>query len=231
MARVTERPRILVVDDEENIRFLLLSAFAHFGFDAHTCASGNEALQLVETLRPDLMVLDIMMPDVDGFAVLRRLRAARDHTPVLFLTARDATEDAVHGLTLGADDYVKKPFSLEEVVARVRTILRRAGGDSSSGILRFEDLDMDDDAHIVRRAGRSIDLSPTEYKLLRYLLLNAGRVLSRAQILDHVWDYDWNGEATVVETYISYLRKKLDPWGPPLIKTVRGIGYVLRSDN
>jgi two-component system OmpR family response regulator len=149
---------------------------------------------------------------------------------VLFLTARDATEDLVHGLTLGADDYVKKPFSLEEVVARVRTILRRAGADAGSGVLRYEDLELDDDAHLVRRSGTIVELSPTEYKLLRYLMLNAGRVLSRSQILDHVWEYDWDGEATVVETYISYLRKKLDPLGPPLIKTVRGIGYAMRTD-
>jgi two-component system OmpR family response regulator len=226
----SEQQRILVVDDEENIRFLLVSALSHFGFDVHAAGSGQEALQLIETVRPDLVVLDVMMPDVDGFAVLRRMRAARDMTPVLFLTARDGTEDLVHGLTLGADDYVKKPFSLEEVVARVRTILRRAGADGPSGVLRFEDLELDDDAHLVRRAGTVVDLSPTEYKLLRYLMLNAGRVLSRTQILDHVWEYDWDGEATVVETYISYLRKKLDPLGPPLIRTVRGIGYAMRTD-
>jgi two-component system OmpR family response regulator len=226
----SDQQRILVVDDEENIRFLLVSALSHFGFDVHAAASGQEAMQMVESVRPDLVVLDVMMPDVDGFAVLRRLRAARDMTPVLFLTARDGTDDLVHGLTLGADDYVKKPFSLEEVVARVRTILRRAGADTGSGVLRFEDLELDDDAHLVRRAGTIVDLSPTEYKLLRYLMLNAGRVLSRSQILDHVWEYDWDGEATVVETYISYLRKKLDPLGPPLIKTVRGIGYAMRLD-
>jgi len=225
-----QQQRIVVVDDEENIRFLLVSALTHFGFEVHAAASGQEAMQVIEKVRPDLIVLDVMMPDVDGFAVLRRLRAARDMTPVLFLTARDSTEDLVHGLTLGADDYVKKPFSLEEVVARVRTILRRAGSDPGSGVLRYEDLELDDDAHLVRRAGVIVDLSPTEYKLLRYLMLNAGRVLSRAQILDHVWEYDWDGEATVVETYISYLRKKLDPLGPPLIKTVRGIGYAMRAD-
>jgi two-component system OmpR family response regulator len=207
-----------------------VSALSHFGFDVHAAATGQDAMTMIESVRPDLVVLDVMMPDVDGFAVLRRMRAARDMTPVLFLTARDGTEDLVHGLTLGADDYVKKPFSLEEVVARVRTILRRAGADLGSGVLRFEDLEMDDDAHLVRRAGTVIDLSPTEYKLLRYLILNAGRVLSRSQILDHVWEYDWDGEATVVETYISYLRKKLDPLGPPLIKTVRGIGYAMRSE-
>jgi two-component system OmpR family response regulator len=230
MARPLDQPRILVVDDEENIRFLLVSALTHFGFDVQACSTGQEALQLTDAYRPDLVVLDVMMPDVDGFSVLRRMRAVRNHTPVLFLTARDASEDAVHGLTLGADDYVKKPFSLEEVVARVRTILRRVGGDSANGLLRFEDLEMDDDAHVVRRGGQIANLSPTEYKLLRYLLINAGRVLSRSQILDHVWEYDWAGEASVVETYVSYLRKKLDPLGPPLIKTVRGIGYVLRAD-
>jgi two-component system OmpR family response regulator len=225
-----DQQRILVVDDEENIRFLLVSALSHFGFDVHAAASGQEAMQMVEAVRPDLVVLDVMMPDVDGFAVLRRLRAARDMTPVLFLTAREGTDDLVHGLTLGADDYVKKPFSLEEVVARVRTILRRGGAGAGSGVVRFEDLELDDDAHLVRRAGTIVELSPTEYKLLRYLMLNAGRVLSRSQILDHVWEYDWDGEATVVETYISYLRKKLDPLGPSLIKTVRGIGYAMRTD-
>jgi two-component system OmpR family response regulator len=228
---MADQQRILVVDDEENIRFLLVSALSHFGFAVHAAASGQEAMTMVESVRPDLVVLDVMLPDVDGVAVLRRLRAARDMTPVLFLTARDATEDLVHGLTLGADDYVKKPFSLEEVVARVRTILRRAGADNGSGVLRYEDLELDDDAHLVRRAGVIVDLSPTEYKLLRYLMLNAGRVLSRAQILDHVWEYDWDGEATVVETYISYLRKKLDPLGMPLIKTVRGVGYAMRADH
>jgi two-component system, OmpR family, response regulator len=225
-----DRPRVLVVDDEDNIRFLLDSALTHFGFDVVSCAGGTEALESVAVFRPDLIVLDVMMPDVDGFVVLKRLRAMRDRTPVLFLTARDAPEDAVRGLTLGADDYVKKPFSLEEVVARIRALLRRVSGDKASGLMRFRDLEIDDDAHQVRRGGVVIDLSPTEYKLLHYFVANAGRVLSKPQILDHVWNYDWGGEATVVETYVSYLRKKLDPHGPSLLHTVRGIGYVLRSE-
>ena len=221
---------ILVVDDEENITYLLGSALRHFGYDVQTEASGRAALARAAELQPELVLLDVMLPDLDGFEVCRRMRESGLRMPVLFLTARDATEDKVRGLTLGGDDYVTKPFSLEEVVARVRAILRRAGvADLSDPPLAYEDLQMDDEAHQVRRAGTLIDLSPTEYKLLRFLLANAGRVLSKAQILDHVWEYDFGGEATVVETYISYLRRKLDPLGPPLIQTVRGIGYALRT--
>ncbi len=221
---------VLVVDDEENITYLLGTALRHFGFDVETAASGREALAKGADLRPELILLDVMLPDLDGFEVCRRLRDAGLQMPVLFLTARDATEDKVRGLTLGGDDYVTKPFSLEEVVARVRAILRRAGrAGADEPTLAYEDLVMDDDAHQVRRAGELIDLSPTEYKLLRYLLANAGRVLSKAQILDHVWEYDFGGEATVVETYISYLRKKIDRSGPSLIQTIRGIGYALRT--
>jgi two-component system OmpR family response regulator len=161
---------------------------------------------------------------------VQRLRATGSRVPVLFLTARDSPEDVVRGLTLGADDFVKKPFALDEVVARIRALLRRVSGDTAGAVLRFGDVEIDDDAHRVTRAGVEIDLSPTEYKLLHYLVSNPGRVLSRAQILDHVWAYDWDGEATVVETYVSYLRRKLDPHGPPLLKTIRGIGYVLRSE-
>ena len=223
-------PRVLVTDDEDNIRFLLDAALRHFGFDVVLAANGREALGAVADDRPDLIVLDVMLPDLDGFEVCRRLRADGVKVPVLFLTARDGTEDKVRGLTLGGDDYVTKPFSLEEVVARVRAILRRANADSPTSVLRFADLEMDEDAHVVRRAGVVVDFSPTEYKLLRYLLINAGRVVTRAQILDHVWEYDFGGEATVVETYVSYLRKKLDPLGEPLIKTVRGVGYALRQD-
>jgi two-component system OmpR family response regulator len=222
--------RILVVDDEENITYLLGTALRHFGFEVATAASGREALAMGAEFRPELVMLDVMLPDLDGFEVCRRLRDAGLRMPVLFLTARDATEDKVRGLTLGGDDYVTKPFSLEEVVARVRAILRRSGRISlDEPVLSYEDLSMDDDAHQVRRAGELIDLSPTEYKLLRYLLANAGRVLSKAQILDHVWEYDFGGEATVVETYISYLRKKIDRFDPSLIQTVRGIGYSLRT--
>ena len=196
----------------------------------HLAASGREALGAVAETKPDLIVLDVMLPDLDGFEVCRRLRSDGVRVPVLFLTARDGMEDKVRGLTLGGDDYVTKPFSLEEVVARVRAILRRASGETPTSVLRFADLEMDEDAHVVRRAGTAVDLSPTEYKLLRYLLVNSGRVVTRAQILDHVWEYDFGGEATVVETYVSYLRKKLDPLGEPLIKTVRGVGYALRQD-
>jgi len=222
--------QILVVDDEDNITYLLGTALRHFGFGVLTAGSGREGLALATDARPDLMLLDVMLPDLDGFEVVRRLRDAGLQVPILFLTARDATEDKVRGLTLGGDDYVTKPFSLEEVVARVRAILRRSGrvveGEPS---LTYADLVMDDDAHQVWRGGEIIELSPTEYKLLRYLLANAGKVLSKAQILDHVWEYDFGGEATVVETYISYLRKKVDRHGLPLIQTVRGIGYALRT--
>jgi two-component system, OmpR family, response regulator len=223
--------QILVVDDEDNITYLLGTALRHFGFGVLTAGSGREGLALATDAKPDLMLLDVMLPDLDGFEVVRRLRDAGLQVPILFLTARDATEDKVRGLTLGGDDYVTKPFSLEEVVARVRAILRRSGriveGEPS---LTYSDLVMDDDAHQVWRAGDLIELSPTEYKLLRYLLANAGKVLSKAQILDHVWEYDFGGEATVVETYISYLRKKVDRHGLPLIQTVRGIGYALRTN-
>jgi two-component system OmpR family response regulator len=222
------RPRILVVDDEENITFLLDSALRHFGYDVRLAYNGREALAAVDDFAPDVVLLDVMMPELDGFEVVRRLRLDGKKVPVLFLSAKDATEDKVRGLTLGGDDYVTKPFSLEEVIARIGVILRRQGTTSGDNKLAFSDLEMDDDAHVVRRAGHVIELSPTEYNLLRFLLVNAGRVLSRNQILDHVWQYDFGGHATVVETYISYLRKKLDKLGPPLIQTVRGVGYSLR---
>jgi len=223
-----EAARLLVVDDEENITFLLTSALRHFGFDVRVAASGRAALDAVREVVPHLVILDVMMPDIDGFEVVRRLRESGVRVPVLFLTARDATDDKVRGLTLGGDDYVTKPFSLEEVVARVQAMLRRAGMAARPSELRVSDVEMDDDAHSVTRAGQPIDLSPTEYKLLRFFLLNPGRVLSKNQILDHVWEYDFGGESTVVETYVSYLRKKVDSLGTPLIQTVRGVGYVLR---
>ena len=182
------------------------------------------------TFKPHLMLLDIMLPDMEGFEVARRLGAQRSDVPIIFLTARDATEDKVRGLTAGGDDYVTKPFSLEELIARIRTILRRSGlTEPDSGRLVFEDLELDEEAHEVTRAGKAIELSATEYRLLHYLMLNPRRVLTRHQILDHVWDYDFNGDARVLETYISYLRKKLNPHGPQLVQTVRGVGYVLRS--
>ena len=224
-----ERPaRVLVVDDEENITFLLDSALRHFGFEVRVARTGREALAEVERFDPDVMLLDVMLPDLDGFEIVRRMRMDAVKVPVLFLTARDAVDDKVRGLTLGGDDYVTKPFSLEEVMARIQVILRRQGVGGETSRLSLADLEMDDDAHVVRRAGHVVELSPTEYNLLRFLLVNAGRVLSRDQILDHVWQYDFGGHATVVETYISYLRKKIDKLGPPLIHTVRGVGYSLR---
>ncbi|MFP3907379.1 MAG: response regulator transcription factor [Acidimicrobiales bacterium] len=224
------RSRILVVDDEENITFLLDATLSHFGYEVQVAHTGRGALDAVAELDPHLIVLDVMLPDLDGFEVVRRLRFDGNRVPVLFLTARDETSDKVRGLTLGGDDYVTKPFSVEEVAARVEAILRRKGEDTGSSILALADLEMDDDAHVVRRAGQIVELSPTEYNLLRFLLVNAGRVLTKAQILDHVWQYDFDGNASVVETYISYLRKKIDSLGPPLIKTVRGVGYSLRVD-
>jgi len=220
--------RVLVVDDEDNITFLLDAALRHFGFEVRVASDGRGALKEVEQFAPDVMLLDVMLPDLDGFEVVRRLRLDGVQVPVLFLTARDAVDDKVRGLTLGGDDYVTKPFSLEEVVARIQVLLRRQGVGAASAKLALADLELDDDAHVVRRAGQVIDLSPTEYNLLRFLLVNAGRVLSRNQILDHVWQYDFGGHATVVETYISYLRKKIDRLGPPLIHTVRGVGYSMR---
>lgn len=220
---------LLVVDDEENLRSMLCAALRHNGFEISSVANGRDALTAIADTKPDLVVLDVMMPDLDGFEVCRRLRAANDHTPVLFLTARDATEDKVRGLTLGGDDYLEKPFSLEELVARATAILRRTGAaNNDASVLKLEDLSLNDDAHIVLKADEFIHLSPTEYKLLRYLLINQGRVLSKAQILDHVWEYDFEGDGGVVETYIGYLRRKLDTTEPKLIHTIRGVGYTLR---
>jgi two-component system, OmpR family, response regulator len=227
----TPEARLLVVEDEPNIRELLSTSLRFAGFEVQTAADGATALKVAEASRPDLLVLDVMLPDMDGFAVTRRLRDLGRRIPVVFLTARDGTEDKVTGLTVGGDDYVTKPFSLEEVVARIRAVLRRTGGgpNATDARLTFHDLDLDEDCHEVRRAGRLIDLSPTEFKLLRYLMLNPNRVLSKVQILDHVWDYDFRGEAGIVESYISYLRRKVDAdGGPPLIHTRRGVGYVLR---
>ena len=221
---------LLVVDDEENLRSMLAAALRHHGFDVTTAEDGRTALGLVGEVEPDLVVLDVMMPDLDGFEVCRRLRADGDRTPVVFLTARDETGDKVRGLTLGGDDYLQKPFSLDELVARIQAVLRRTA-DSTADAVRYEvaDLVMDDDAHRVTRAGREVALSPTEYDLLRYLMLNPNRVLSKAQILDHVWQYDFGGDGGVVETYIGYLRRKVDDVEPKLIKTLRGVGYTLRT--
>ena len=222
--------RVLVVDDEPNITELVSMALRYEGFAVKTAATGRAALTAVSQFSPALVILDVMLPDIDGLEVLRRLNSAGHRVPIIFLTARDATEDKVHGLTVGGDDYVTKPFSIEELVARVRVVLRRHGAaGQESGRLQLADLELDDEAHEVRRAGRVIDLTTTEYRLLRYLLINAGRVLTRSQILDHVWHYDFGGDASVLETYISYLRRKIDRQGPPLVQTVRGVGYVLRA--
>ena len=204
--------KLLVVDDEPNIRELLSTSLRFAGFEVVSAGSGREALAAAELHSPDLAVLDVMLPDMDGFTVTRRLRAAGKHFPVLFLTAKDDTEDKVTGLTVGGDDYVTKPFSLDEVVARIRAVLRRTQPlqVDDDAVIRVDDLELDDDAHEVRRGGTVIELSPTEFKLLRYLMLNPNRVLSKAQILDHVWEYDFNGDASIVESYISYLRRKVD---------------------
>jgi two-component system OmpR family response regulator len=220
---------VLVVDDEPNITDLVATALRYEGFEVVTALSGRAALGEVAANRPDLLILDVMLPDLDGFEVARRLRQDGRRVPILFLTAKDATEDKVRGLTLGGDDYVTKPFSLEELIARVRAVLRRAAeGSSASSRLVFADLELDEETHEVFRGKTPIDLTPTEFKLLRYLLLNPRRVLSKAQILDYVWEYDFGGDANVVETYVSYLRKKIDTLGPPLIHTLRGVGYSLR---
>ena len=222
--------RVLVVDDEPNIADVISMALRYEGFDVETAASGAEALAGVASYRPHLMVLDIMLPDMEGFEVARRLGGERAELPIVFLTARDTQEDKIRGLTTGGDDYVTKPFSLEELVARIRSVLRRAGvADAGSARLVFEDVELDEDAHEVTRAGNYVALTATEYRLLRYLMLNPRRVLTRRQLLEHVWDYDFGGDARVLETYVSYLRRKLDGHGPPLIQTVRGVGYALRS--
>jgi two-component system OmpR family response regulator len=222
-------PRVLVVDDETSITDLVSMALRYEQFDVRVASNGREALDAVEEFTPDLAVLDIMMPGIDGFEVARRLRATGSRLPILFLTARDATDDKVRGLTLGGDDYMTKPFSVEELVARIRAVLRRVEPASAApSRLSFSDLELDEDTHEVWRDGREIELTATEFKLLRYLLLNARRVLSKDQILDHVWNYDFGGNANIVETYISYLRRKVDGDGPALIHTVRGVGYSLR---
>jgi two-component system, OmpR family, response regulator len=204
-------------------------ALRYHGFGVETAGSGREALDRVRRWRPHVMVLDVMLPDMEGFEVARRLAAEHAEVPILFLSARDATADRVRGLTTGGDDYVTKPFSLEELIARLRNILRRTGvAQQSSGRLRFSDLELDEDTLEVSRNGRGIELTATEFRLLRYLMLNPRRVLTRGQLLDHVWSYDFGGDARVLETYISYLRKKVDAAGPPLLHTVRGVGYVLR---
>jgi len=226
------RPRVLVVDDEEHITELVSMGLTYNGFEVERVASGRSALEAVERRRPDLIVLDVMLPDLDGFEVARRLRqteGAGTRVPVIFLTARDTTQDKIAGLRLGSDDYVTKPFSIEELIERVKAVLRRSAGTGpGEHRLTYADLELDEDTRDVWRAGKLVELTPTEYKLLRYLLANARRVLTRDQILEHVWDYTFAGNASVLETYVSYLRHKIDCVDPPLIHTVRGVGYSLR---
>ncbi|MGW6377961.1 response regulator transcription factor [Rhodococcus sp. NPDC055112] len=232
MSATRTEARVLVVDDEPTIVELLSVSLRFQGFEVETAATGPEALDRARGFRPDAVILDVMMPGMDGFGLLRRLRADGVDAPVLFLTARDAVEDKVAGLTLGADDYVTKPFSLEEVVARLRVILRRAAGggpSAESARIRFADLELDDDTHEVWKAGEPVSLSPTEFTLLRYFMVNAGVVLSKPRILDHVWHYDFGGEVGVVESYVSYLRRKVDTGETRLIHTLRGVGYVMRE--
>ena len=225
-----QRTRILVVDDESSITDLVSMALRYEGFAPEVAHDGMHAISMTQSFRPALIVLDIMLPDIDGFEVVRRLRSERLSVPILFLTARDASSDKVRGLTIGGDDYVTKPFSIEELVARIRAILRRSEGTHAdeSSILAFADLELDEDTHEVLRDGHPVELTPTEFKLLHYFMLNPRRVLSKAQIMDRVWAYDFGGRANVVETYISYLRKKIDADGTPLIHTIRGVGYSLR---
>ena len=230
MNSVGDSFRILVVDDEPNIVDVISMALRYQGFEVESAGNGSDAIRAVSSFKPHLILLDIMLPDMEGFDVAQRLGAQRARVPIIFLTARDATDDKIRGLTLGGDDYVTKPFSLEELVARIRSILRRSGlAEPESSRLTFEDIELDEDAHEVTRAGTNVELTATEYRLLRYLMLNPRRVLTRAQLLEHVWEYDFGGDARVLETYVSYLRKKLDIHGPPLIHTVRGVGYALRQ--
>jgi len=222
--------RVLVVDDEQNLCDLLSMALKYEGWEVRTAQDGTSALRAARSWRPDAVVLDVMLPDLDGLEVLRRLRADHDDVPVLFLTAKDAVEDRVAGLTAGGDDYVTKPFSLEEVVARLRGLLRRTASHSSApeSVLVVGDLVLDEDSHEVTRGGQEVRLTATEFELLRYLMRNPRRVLSKAQILDRVWNYDFGGQANVVELYISYLRRKIDAGRAPMIHTLRGAGYVLK---
>jgi two-component system OmpR family response regulator len=244
MAKVNPAPpnasaaaeRVLVVDDEADIADLLVTGLRFVGFDVRAAHTGAQALAVAADFRPHLLVLDVMLPDIDGFELCRQLKRNAEQIGVVFLTARDRTGDAITGLTIGGDDYISKPFSLDEVVARVRAVLRRIApanlvtAADERGVLRFADLELQEDLHEVRRSNDVIELSPTEFALLRYLMENSGRVVSKAQILAHVWSYDYHGGDGIVESYISYLRKKIDRFDPPLIHTLRGIGYSLRVD-
>jgi len=225
-----DRGNLLVVDDEPFLRDAVAASLRFLGFEVATADTGTDALRLARDRPLDLMVLDVMLPDTDGFEVVSRLRTDGCYVPVIFLTARDTQADKVTGLTLGGDDYMTKPFGLEELAARIRSVLRRTRRGAAAGpVLSFADIELDQDSYEVRRAGHLIDLSPTEFRLLRYLMLNPGRVLTRAQILDHVWDYDFGGSGTVVATYIGYLRRKLALYGPEVIHTQRAVGYKLRQ--
>ena len=231
MTKPNTGQRILVVDDEASISDLISTSLRFVGFDVRTAATGSQALAVAEEFKPHAIILDVMLPDQDGFEVCRQIRNEGVNVGVLFLTAKDGMEDKVAGLTIGGDDYMTKPFSLEELVARLRALLRRIGVvemDHDDEKIRFADLELDEATHEVCRAGNLLDLSPTEFLLTRYLLINSDRVVSKAQILDHVWEYDFRGDAGIVETYISYLRKKIDIYEPALIHTVRGVGYRLR---
>ena len=221
---------LLVVDDEPFLRDAVAASLRFLGFAVTTAGTGAEALRLARDRRFDLAILDVMLPDTDGFEIVRRLREDGCRVPVIFLTARDTQADKVTGLTLGGDDYMTKPFGLDELAARIRTVLRRTRpGPVDGRVLAFSDVELDQDSYEVRRAGHLLDLSPTEFRLLRYLMLNPGRVLTRAQLLDHVWDYDFGGSSTVVATYVAYLRRKLALYGPDVIHTQRGVGYSLRA--
>jgi two-component system OmpR family response regulator len=225
---MTEHGELLVVDDEQFLRDAVAASLRFLGFDVMTADNGMAALRLARDRPFDLVVLDVMLPDIDGFEIVRRLRRDGSWVPVIFLTAKDAQDDKVNGLTIGGDDYITKPFGLEELAARIRAVLRRARPEPEPQLLEFADLELDQDTYEVRRAGHLIELSPTEFRLLRYFLLNPGRVLTRAQLLDHVWNYDFGGSSTVVNTYVAYLRRKLARHGPDLIHTQRGVGYCLR---
>lgn len=224
-------PRILIVDDEPSIRELLSTSLRFAGFGVRAVGNGAQTISAVLEEEPDLIILDVMLPDMNGFSVTKRLRSAGYTAPILFLTAKDEVEDKVQGLTVGGDDYVTKPFSLDEIIARIKAILRRTIQENEEAVIETGPIVLDQDTHEVNVDGTPIELSPTEFKLLRYLMQNANRVLSKAQILDHVWEYDFNGDAGIVESYISYLRRKLDPLTEEsLIQTKRGFGYMLKVE-
>lgn len=231
MLRGMESLKVLVVDDEPNIRDLLSASLRFAGHQVAVSPNGTDAINKIIEIQPDIVLLDVMLPDISGFGVTKKIRGMGIETPILFLTARDDTEDKVAGLTVGGDDYVTKPFSLDEIMARISAIMRRTGKDANPGsLIKVGELEINEDAHEVSVGGQLVDLSPTEYQLLRYLATNPNRVLTKAQILDHVWEYDFNGEMGIVESYVSYLRKKLDPISKePLIITKRGVGYMLKS--